>query len=215
MLVLADLGLDPWDVLHQGLATSFGLPLGAVVVVVSLLVLVLWIPLHERPGLGTVLNAAAVGFVFEAAIAILGDAESIAVRWAFFLGAVVLNAVATAMYVGAGLGPGPRDGLMTGLAARGHPIRHVRTAIEATVLLAGWLLGGSVGIGTIVFALTIGPLVHVALPILTINNTSPQSEGQHHDQTLNRRDHRQHSPPETWATHRTVGSRHPRGPRGA
>ncbi len=212
MLVGADLGLDPWDVLHQGLATSLDVPLGAVVVVVSLLILVLWIPLHERPGLGSVLNAVAVGFVFEAAIAILGDAESIVARWALFLGAVVLNAIATAMYVGAGLGPGPRDGLMTGLAARGHSIRHVRTAIEATVLLTGWLLGGSVGIGTIVFALSIGPLVHFALPILTINNITPQPEGKHYDQTLSRRDHRQHTPPATWSTDRTVGDRHSRRP---
>ena len=212
MLVGADLGLDPWDVLHQGLATSFGAPLGAVVVVVSLLVLALWIPLRERAGPGTVLNAVVVGLVFEAAIGMLGDAESTVARWAFLVAAVVLNAVATGMYVGAGLGPGPRDGLMTGLAARGHPIRLVRTAIEATVLAIGCLLGGSVGIGTIVFALAIGPLVHVALPIFTITN--PQPEGQRHGQTISRSDHRQHTAATTRSAHRTMGDRHPRRPEG-
>jgi uncharacterized membrane protein YczE len=210
MLVKANLGLDPWDVLHQGLATVLGLPLGAVVVVVSFVVLTAWIPLRQRPGLGTVLNAVVVGFVFEAAIILLGTTGSTAARWVYFLGALVLNAVATGMYVGAGLGPGPRDGLMTGLAARGYSVRLVRTAIEASVLVVGWLLGGTVGFGTVVFALSIGPLVHFCLSILTIPDISPQQQGQHHDHTLSRRDHRQHATPTPRPGHRTVGDRHPR-----
>lgn len=174
LLVTADLGLDPWDVFHQGLARTFEVRLGTVVVVASLAVLALWIPLRQRPGLGTVLNALLIGVVFEAAISVLGDAESTLARWAILVAAIAMNAVATGMYVGAGLGPGPRDGLMTGLANRGHSIRTVRTAIEVVVLAIGWLLGGSVGIGTVVFALSIGPLVHFTLPPFTIEPVSPQ-----------------------------------------
>ena len=174
LLVTADLGLDPWDVFHQGLSRTFDVRLGTVVVIASLAVLALWIPLRQRPGLGTVLNAVLVGAVFEAAIVVIGDVESMSARWITLGAAVVLNAAATGMYVGAGLGPGPRDGLMTGLGSRGHSIRTVRTGIEACVLVAGWLLGGSVGAGTVVFAVSIGPLVHMTLPVFTIDLPSPQ-----------------------------------------
>jgi len=174
LLVTADLGLDPWDVFHQGVARTIDQRLGAVVVVTSLVVLAMWIPLRQRPGIGTVANALAVGVVFEASNAVLPEVDGLVTRVAVLAGGVVLNAVATGLYVGAGLGPGPRDGLMTGLAARGMSIRAVRTGIEATVLAAGWLLGGSVGVGTVVFALTIGPLVQVALRLFTIE--SPESE---------------------------------------
>jgi uncharacterized membrane protein YczE len=168
MLVTADLGLDPWDVFHQGLAVTFNVRLGAVVVVTSIAVLVLWWPLRQRPGIGTILNAVLVGVVFEVTIAILGDLDTTATRWAMLGAATATNAVATGLYVGAGLGPGPRDGLMTGLADRGHSISRVRTSIEVGVLILGWLLGGSVGIGTVVFALSIGPLVQLTLPAFTI-----------------------------------------------
>ena len=168
MLVTADLGLDPWDVFHQGIATTLNISLGWVVVATSFGVLAIWIPLRQPAGVGTLMNAVLVGAVFEAAIGVIGDPGSPAGRWALLAGAIALNSVATGMYVGAGLGPGPRDGLMTGFAARGHSIRTVRTGIEGAVLLFGWLLGGTVGLGTVIFAVTIGPVVHVALPIFTI-----------------------------------------------
>lgn len=168
LLVSAELGLDPWDVFHQGLAETLGLRLGVAVVGTSLLVLLLWIPLRQPPGIGTLANAVAVGVVFEASIAILPDASSLITRFGLLIGAIVLNAIGTGLYIGAGLGPGPRDGLMTGLAAKGLPLRVVRTGIEVTVLVVGWLLGGTVGIGTVLFAVTIGPLVHITLPLLTI-----------------------------------------------
>ena len=132
------------------------------------MVLLLWWPLRQRPGIGTVANVIVVGFVADAALAVLAPPQWLPVRVAMLLLAIVLNAVATGLYVGAGLGPGPRDGLMTGLAARGHSIRVMRTAIELSVLTLGWLLGGTVGIGTLLFAVTIGPLVHHLLPKLTL-----------------------------------------------
>ncbi|MEE9417563.1 MAG: hypothetical protein V3V01_19950, partial [Acidimicrobiales bacterium] len=128
----------------------------------------LWIPLRQRPGIGTLMNAVLIGVVFEATIHVLGDTGSLAARWALLIAAIAINAVATGMYVGAGLGPGPRDGLMTGLAARGRSIRAVRTGIEGAVLLLGWLLGGSIGIGTVIFAAAIGPLVHITLPFFNV-----------------------------------------------
>jgi uncharacterized membrane protein YczE len=169
--VQARLGLDPWDVLHQGISERTGVRIGTVAIVVGLVVLLLWIPLRQRPGLGTVSNVLLVGLTLDVALVLLPEPGPMALRFGFLVVAIVLNAVATGLYVGAGLGPGPRDGLMTGLAARGHSVRVVRTAIELTVLAAGWLLGGTVGVGTALFALTIGPLVHVLLPRLTIRET--------------------------------------------
>lgn len=168
MLVSAELGLDPWDVFHQGLAETIDQRLGFVVVGTSLFVLLLWIPLRQRPGIGTLANAVVVGLVFEASIAVLPEVSSMAGRLLMLVSAIVLNAIGTGLYIGAGLGPGPRDGLMTGLAARGLPLRLVRTGIEVTVLAIGWLLGGTVGIGTVLFAVSIGPLVHITLPFFTI-----------------------------------------------
>ncbi|MEM9654971.1 MAG: hypothetical protein AAGA65_22965 [Actinomycetota bacterium] len=167
-MVAAELGLDPWDVFHQGLAETLGLRLGVAVVGTSLVVLLLWVPLRQPPGIGTLANAVAVGVVFEASIAVLPVVERLAPRLGLLAAAVVLNAIGTGLYIGAGLGPGPRDGLMTGLAARGLPLRVVRTGIEVAVLVVGWLLGGTVGIGTVVYALGIGPLVHITLPLFTI-----------------------------------------------
>ena len=168
MLVLAGLGLDPWDVLHQGLGRTFGVRIGTVTIVVSALVLLLWIPLRQRPGVGTLLNAVLVGLVMNVVLAAFTQPDKEALQVLLLAAGIVLNGVATGAYIGAGLGPGPRDGLMTGLAARGGSIRVVRTAIELTVLASGWLLGGTVGIGTVAYALAIGPLAHVFLPLFTI-----------------------------------------------
>jgi uncharacterized membrane protein YczE len=168
LMVRAGLGLDSWDVLHQGLAERAGLPMGWVINGVGLVVLLAWLPLRQRPGYGTIANVILVGFVTDATLALIPAAATIPLRTTLLVAAVIGNAVATALYVGAGLGPGPRDGLMTGLAARGHSIRAVRTGIECSVLAVGWLLGGTVGIGTILYALSIGPLVHHLLPTFTI-----------------------------------------------
>lgn len=172
LLVTADLGLAPWDVFHQGVAQTTGFRLGFVVVVTSFVVLIGWIPIRQRPGIGTVLNAILVGLVFEATIGLLPESLPFGQRWALLFAAVCLNALATGMYVGAGLGPGPRDGLMTGIAARGYPIRVVRTAIEVTLLIIGFLLGGSIGAGTLLYAFGIGPLIQIALPYFTIAGNS-------------------------------------------
>lgn len=164
LLVRAGLGLDPWDVLHQGVARQTGASIGTVVVVASLAVLALWIPLRQRPGTGTVANVLLVGVALDTTLMALPTPEHLGLRTGFLTAGILLNAVATGMYIGAGMGPGPRDGLMTGLAARGLSVRRARTSVELTVLLAGWLLGGTVGIGTVLYALTIGPLVHALLP---------------------------------------------------
>jgi uncharacterized membrane protein YczE len=168
LVVEAGLGVAPWDVLHQGLARSTGLSIGTWVVLMSLVVLLLWVPLRQRPGLGTLSNAVLVGVSLDVALTLLPRLEGLALQLLALAAGVALNAVATAAYIGARLGPGPRDGLMTGIAARGHSVRVVRTGIEGTVLVAGWLLGGTVGLGTVVYALGIGPLVHPLLPLLDV-----------------------------------------------
>ena len=164
MLLLGALGVDPWDVFHQGLSRRLGLGVGTWALIVSAGVLVLWIPLRQRPGLGTVSNAIVVGLTIDAMLAAFHTPHSLALRWVLMLGGVLLNGVATGCYIGAGLGPGPRDGLMMGWAARGHQIRVVRTGIELTVFAVGWILGGNVGVGTVIYALSIGPLAHVFVP---------------------------------------------------
>lgn len=168
LLVLAGLGLRPWDVFHQGLARQTGISIGTWVIIVGALVLLLWIPLRQRPGLGAVSNVVVVGLALDATLALAPTPQHLAARWACLLGGVALNGFATGCYLGASFGPGPRDGLMTGLAARGHSIRTVRTTIELTVLATGFLLGGTVGIGTVVYALSIGPLAHIFIPLLTV-----------------------------------------------
>jgi uncharacterized membrane protein YczE len=170
LLLRARLGLDPWDVFHQGLARRTGLPIGLLVNATGGAVLLLWIPIRQRPGLGTVSNVILVGLVLDAALPLIPQPRLLLVRATLLAAAIVANAVATALYIGAGLGPGPRDGLMTGLAARGWPIRRVRTLIELTVLTAGWLLGGTVGVGTLLYAVSIGPLAHVLIPKLTVTD---------------------------------------------
>jgi uncharacterized membrane protein YczE len=182
MLLLAGLGVDPWDVLHQGLSRRLGLGVGTWVLIVGALVLLLWIPLRQRPGFGTLSNAIVIGLVVDAMLALFSPVHGLALRLVVMCGGVVLNGIATGAYIGAGLGPGPRDGLMTGLAARGHSIRIVRTCIEVTVLITGWLLGGTVGLGTVVYALGIGPIAHVSIPRLAIRvsavEPSPPSASQ-------------------------------------
>ncbi len=170
MMVRAELGVGPWDVLHQGLARHTPWSFGTVVIVVSVAVLVLWIPLRERPGLGTIANAIVIGLVVDATLVVLGTPASLPGRTALMVAGLVLNGAATGMYIGAGLGAGPRDGLMTGLAARGHAVSVVRTGIELVVLACGWLLGGTVGIGTVAFALAIGPLAQYFLGWFTLTD---------------------------------------------
>jgi uncharacterized membrane protein YczE len=176
LMLTSRLGLDPWDVFHQGLARKTGLRFGWVVVAVSALVLLLWVPLRQRPGIGTVSNVLLVGLVADAALALLPQPERPILRGALLVSGIGLNGLATALYIGAGLGPGPRDGLMTGLARRGHSIRVVRAGIEVSVLATGWLLGGTVGIGTVVYALSIGPLVHYLLPRVAATVTGPANQ---------------------------------------
>ena len=173
MLLLAGLGVDPWDVLQQGLSRRLGLGVGTWAIIVGAAVLLLWVPLRQRPGFGTASNVVVVGAVIDLVLALTPVPHDLGLRSVVLLAGVLLNGVATGAYIGAGLGPGPRDGLMTGLGARGLSIRVVRTCIELTVLLIGWLLGGSVGVGTVIYALAIGPLAHFFIPRLSIDRPRP------------------------------------------
>jgi uncharacterized membrane protein YczE len=166
VMVRAGLGLDPWDVFHQGLARHTGMTIGIASAVVGVAVLLAWIPLRNRPGIGTIANVIVIAVTVDAGLSLLGTPISLPVRIAMMVGAVVLNAFSTVLYIGAALGPGPRDGLMTGLVVRtGLSVRLVRTSIEASVLAVGWLLGGTVGVGTVLYAFGIGPLVQLILRI--------------------------------------------------
>jgi uncharacterized membrane protein YczE len=173
LILQADLGVDPWDVLHQGLARSFGGQVGTWTIGVSLVVLLLWLPLRGRFGLGTLANAVVVGLCVNATVSLVPTQRDLAAQVVLLVGAVGLNGLATGLYIGAGFGPGPRDGLTTAIAARGHQIRVVRTAIEVTVLVIGWALGGSLGVGTVLYAAAIGPLTHVTIPLFTPAPFSP------------------------------------------
>lgn len=176
LMVRANLGLDPWDVFHQGVSRHLDWSLGTVVNVTGALVLLLWLPLRQRPGVGTISNVFVIGFAVDATLAVLPPVEAVPTRFLLLACGILLNAVATAAYIGARLGPGPRDGLMTGIVARtGRSVRIVRTSIEVSVLASGWLLGGSVGVGTIAYALLIGPLVQPLLPLLTVP-TRPRAQ---------------------------------------
>lgn len=158
--IQAELGVSPYDVLHQGLADLTGLSFGAVVVLLGIAILVVWIPLGQRFGVGTILNTLTVGFVVDAGLRVVDVPGNDALRWTMLLAGIVVTSLGMALYIGAGLGPGPRDGLMTGIAAKGYPLWIVRTVLELTALVVGWLLGGDVGIGTVLFAFGIGPLGH-------------------------------------------------------
>ncbi len=169
LLLRAGLGLAPWDVLHQGIAERTGVSIGVVLIVVSFVVLLAWIPLRQRPGFGTLANAALVGVVVDLTLTVLDDADGWLPRVLLLLCGVLLNGLATALYIGASLGAGPRDGLMTGLVRRtGRSVRLVRTCLEVGVLAVGWALGGTVGVGTVLYALAIGPIAHALLPLLTV-----------------------------------------------
>ncbi|MEM7143214.1 MAG: hypothetical protein AAF548_19490 [Actinomycetota bacterium] len=167
LLVRADLGLSPWDVFHEGFADVIGWSLGWTIVLTSFIVLALWIPIRERPGVGTVANAVVVGVAVEVFTELIPTIDRLWLQWVVLALGIVVNGIATGMYIGAGMGPGPRDGLMTGIARRRGSIRVVRTAIEIAVLLTGIALGGTFGVGTIVYAVLIGPLAQIFLPIFT------------------------------------------------
>lgn len=165
MFVRADLGADPWNVFHLGVANLLSMNIGVVIIAVGVLVLLAWIPLRQRPGFGTLSNVIMIGLAADAALLVIPGFESLLARSGLLVSAVILNALATSLYIGAGFGAGPRDGLMTGIHARtGWPVRRIRTAIEVSVLLIGWLLGGTVGVGTVLYALAIGPLIQLCLP---------------------------------------------------
>lgn len=177
MLIRAGLGMIPWDVLHFGLSRHLPLTFGVIVILLSVIVLLLWIPLREMPGLGTVANAVWVGVAADLSLALLPDMTALPAQITMMLGGIVLNAISTGLYIGAQLGPGPRDGLMTGLP-RVIPLslRTIRTGIEVTVVLLGWLLGGVVGVGTVLFAIGIGPLTQFFLPHLVVR--LPETPGE-------------------------------------
>ncbi len=187
MLVLAGLGLDPWDVLHQGLSRTAGLGIGTWAILVSFVVLLGWWPLGQRPGVGTVANAIVVGAVIDLMLSLLHPPHSMWARAALLAGGVAGNGIATGLYIGAGLGRGARDGLSTGIAGRGHSMRVVRTSIEATVLITGFLLGGTVGIGTVLYALAIGPITHQTIPALAIGTRRKAPRGPARQAPLGRR----------------------------
>lgn len=178
LMIESGLGLNPWDVFHHGVATATGASFGWVVILTGIPILLLWIPLRQRPGLGTIANLVVIGFVVDASLAVLPPARGIVPQTALLAAGIVLNGLATGLYIGARLGPGPRDGLMTGLVAR-FPrlsIRLVRTAIEVSVLAVGWSLGGQVGLGTVAYALAIGPLAEVFIPLFTVHTPAAGPE---------------------------------------
>ncbi|MDX2907921.1 membrane protein YczE [Streptomyces griseiscabiei] len=169
LLVEAGLGLEPWNVLHQGLAELTGMTIGVVSIFVGAVVLLLWIPLRQRPGLGTVSNVFVVGIAMDATLALVPEAHTMAVRIPLLVAGIVLNGVATGLYIAARFGPGPRDGLMTGLHRRtGRSVRLMRTAVEVAVLATGFALGGTVGVGTLLYALSIGPLAQFFLRLFAV-----------------------------------------------
>lgn len=166
VVVVAGLGVDPWTVLAEGLAIRTGIGLGWITNIIGLVVLALWIPLHQRPGVGTVANILVVGTALQLALPLLPSPENLVQSGAMLMAGVVLVGVAGGLYIGARFGPGPRDGLMTGISARwGWPLWLARTVVEITVLSIGWMLGGTVGVGTLIYALAIGPLSHAALRV--------------------------------------------------
>ncbi|GGQ33579.1 YitT family protein [Streptomyces sp. MMS20-AI2-20] len=169
LLVRSGLGLEPWNVLHQGLSERTGLSMGVVLTALGAAILLLWIPLRQRPGLGTISNVLVIGVAMDATLAVVPDAHGLAVRVALLAAGIVLNGAATGLYIAARFGPGPRDGLMTGLNRRtGLSVRLVRTAIEITVVVTGFVLGGTVGVGTVLYAVAIGPLAQLFLRVFAV-----------------------------------------------
>lgn len=178
--VRAELGLAPWDVLHQGIARSAGISMGVVLMLVGLVVLLAWIPLRQQLGLGTILNTLSIGFIANLGLALIPEQHALAARMAFLAIAMIGFGLGGGLYIGSGLGPGPRDGLMTAITARGYRLWVVRTIIECSALVVGFLLGGKVGIGTVLIALTIGPLTHAALRRfhLPVRDDAPEVMGE-------------------------------------
>lgn len=185
LMVRSTLGLNPWDVFHEGLSRASGLSFGTVTILVGAVVLLAWIPLRQRPGFGTIANVVVIGLAADATLWLLPEPEHLATRIAYLLLGVVGNGIAGGLYIGAGLGPGPRDGLMTGLVRRtGRSVRVVRTTLELTVLATGWAIGGTVGLGTVLYALAIGPIVQLALGWFTIPEPSGPRLGTGEQETL-------------------------------
>jgi hypothetical protein len=177
LMVRSGLGLDPWDVFHQGLSRHIDLSFGMIVNLVGAIVLLLWIPIRQRPGIGTVANVFLIGTFADVSLWLMPPAASLPIAAVMLASGIFLNGVATGAYIGAGLGPGPRDGLMTGLVKRtGGSVRVIRTAIELIVLATGWLLGGTVGVGTVAYALAIGPIIHRMLPFFAIEDRKAEIE---------------------------------------
>ncbi len=173
LMVRANLGLNPWSVFHQGLSQLTGLSLGTVVNLVGALVLVIWIPLRQKPGIGTICNVLAIGTAADATLAVLPSVTGLALQVALLVGAILLNGAATGAYIGAGLGPGPRDGLTTGgVRVTGWEVRWVRMTIEGLALVLGWILGGAIGVGTVAYALSNGPLLQIFLPMFELRSQS-------------------------------------------
>lgn len=171
LMVRSNLGVNPWDVFHQGLSARSGLGLGTIIIIIGAAVLLLWIPLRQRPGIGTICNVFLIGIWTDVSLWLIPPVESVPLAWAMLIGGIILNGMAGGAYIGAGLGPGPRDGLMTGLVNRtGRSVRLVRTGIELIVVATGWALGGTLGLGTALYAVAIGPIVHFMLPIFSISD---------------------------------------------
>lgn len=179
LMLRSELGLTPWDVLHQGLAVRFGLTIGIWSILVSVVVLLLWLPLRERYGVGTLLNAVVIGVVIDLTAAVVGRAESIWSAVLMLSAGILMIGLASGLYIGANLGPGPRDGLMTAVARRGPSIRVTRVVLEVVVLVTGILLGGRFGIGTVAFAFLIGPIVQYFLPRFSIDTGHPEDAWDH------------------------------------
>ena len=184
--IRADLGLSPWDAFHQGLASRTPLSVGLVTILTSGVVLLAWIPLRQRVGIGTLLNAVVVGLVMDLTLFVVGEVDTLLLRWVCLLSGIGLVGCGSGLYIGARLGPGPRDGVMTGLAERGLSIRLARFLIEGAVLGAGWLLGGVVGVGTVLYAALIGPLVQISFRLFDkgpleatgdVSRASPEAGG--------------------------------------
>ncbi|RZS44654.1 putative membrane protein YczE [Herbihabitans rhizosphaerae] len=172
LTIRATLGLNPWNVLHEAISKRTGLSFGTVVAIVGVTVLLAWLPLRQRPGIGTVANVVVTALAVDATLAVVPAPTDLVARVALLVAGVTLNGLAVAIYVGARLGPGPRDGLMTGIHARTRvSVRMARTAIEVVVLVVGWLLGGTVGVGTVIYALAIGPLAQLFLPRVAWRDT--------------------------------------------
>ncbi|HUG31983.1 MAG TPA: hypothetical protein VMM14_03745 [Acidimicrobiia bacterium] len=179
LMLQSGLGLPPWDVLHQGLTRQFGLTVGVWSIIISFVVLLLWIPLRERYGIGTILNAIIIGVVIDLGVLVIPQPPNVWLDTLMLIAGIVVIGFASGMYIGANLGPGPRDGLMTAVARRGPSIRVTRWGLEIVVLIAGILLGGTFGVGTIAFALFIGPIVQFFLPRWSIDTGRPEDAWDH------------------------------------